>query len=174
MTFQEFLGGLVPQLDRLTGLLAAPAVVDDGAEPAPGQNTEQRDAAILNSLPGVGRITLATLLAEAWDALQRRDYTALRALCGVAPVTRRSGKSCVVVRRHACHPRLGNAVYHWARVAAQCDPVCKAKYAELRGRGQTHGRALRSIADRLLNVACSMLRSRTLFDASFAKEKTAC
>lgn len=163
------------QLDRLTGLLAGPAVGDaDGEEPAPGQKTEQRDAAILNSLPGVGRITLATLLAEAWDALQRRDYTALRALCGVAPVTKRSGKSRVVVRRHACHPRLGNAVYHWARVAAQCDPVCKAKYAELRGRGRTHGGALRSIADRLLNIACSMLRSRTLFDPSFAKQKNAC
>ncbi len=162
------------QLDRLTGLLAGSLSTDDGSEPAPGQVTEQRDAVILNSLPGVGRITLATLLAEAWDALQRRDYTALRALCGVAPVTKRSGKSRVVVRRHACHPRLGNAVYHWARVAAQCDPVCKAKYAELRGRGKTHGRALRSIADRLLNIACSMLRSRTLFDPSFANQKTAC
>lgn len=161
------------QLDRLTGVLAETADAD-GEEPTPGQMTEQRDAVILNSLPGVGRITLATLLAEACDALQRRDYTALRALCGVAPVTKRSGKSRVVVRRHACHPRLGNAVYHWARVAAQCDPASKAKYDALRQRGHSHGRALRSVADRLLNIACSMLRARTLFDPSFAKEKTAC
>ena len=34
-------------------------------EPEPGQEAEQRDAAILRSLPGVGRIVLATLLAEA-------------------------------------------------------------------------------------------------------------
>jgi transposase len=162
------------QLDRLTGLLAVPASDECGTEPVPGQRTEQRDAVILNSLPGVGRITLATLLAEAWDALQRRDYSALRALCGVAPVTKRSGKSRVVVRRHACHPRLGNAVYHWARVAAQCDPDSKAKYKALRERGHSHGRALRSVADRLLNVACSMLRSRTLFDPAFDPEKTAC
>ncbi|WP_373562082.1 transposase, partial [Sphingobium sp. IP1] len=40
---------------------------------------------ILRSLPGVGRIVLATLLAEASDALQRRDYHALRCLSGVAP-----------------------------------------------------------------------------------------
>lgn len=162
------------QLDRLTGLLAGPAIADDGEEAAPGQVIEQRDAAILNSLPGVGRITLATLLAEAWDALQRRDYTALRALCGVAPVTKRSGKSRQVVRRHACHPRLGNAVYHWARVATQCDATSRAKYEALRQRGHSHGRALRSIADRLLNVACSMLRSGTLFNPSIAKQKTAC
>jgi hypothetical protein len=29
---------------------------------------------ILRSLPGVGRIVLATLVAEAFEALQRRDY----------------------------------------------------------------------------------------------------
>ena len=57
----------------------------------PGQQPEQRDVAILASSPGAGRITIATLLAEAWDALQRRDYHALRCLCGVAPVTRHSG-----------------------------------------------------------------------------------
>lgn len=161
------------QLDRLLGTLGETTTAD-GEEPAPGQSNEQRDAVILNSLPGVGRITLAALLAEAWDALRRRDYAALRGLCGVAPVTKRSGKSRVVVRRHACHPRLGNAVYHWARVASQCDPASKARYKALRERGHSHGRALRSVADRLLNIACSMLRSRTLFDPSFANEKPAC
>jgi len=40
------------------------------------------------SSAGVGRIVLATLLAEAFDALQRRDYAALRSLTGVAPVTK--------------------------------------------------------------------------------------
>ncbi|WP_164924725.1 transposase [Sinorhizobium fredii] len=76
---------------------------------------------ILASLPGVGRVVLATLLAEAFDALQRRDDAALRSLTGVAPVTKRSGKSCIVVRRQACHDRLANAMYHWARVAVQHD-----------------------------------------------------
>ena len=165
------------QLDRLLGQLAeAETAIETGGgeEPASGQQAEQHDVVILNSLPGVGRITLAALLSEAWDAVQRRDYAALRALCGSAPVTKRSGKSRVVVRRHACHPRLGNAVYHWARVASQCDPACKAKYKALRERGHSHGRALRTIADRLLNIACSMLRSRTLFDPTFATGKTAC
>jgi hypothetical protein len=64
------------QLDRLCGLLAEPA------ESEPGQVNEQRDAAILASLPGNGRIVLATLLAEGWEPLQRRDYHALRTLFG--------------------------------------------------------------------------------------------
>lgn len=148
------------QIDRLTERLSQ----DD----TPGQN-KQRDAVILASLPGIGRINLATLLAEACDALQRRDYPALRTLTGAAPVTRRSGKSHSVVRRLACNHRLANAVYHWARVAVQHDPRSRAKYTQLRSRGHSHGRALRSVADRLLNVACAMLRTGQTFQPNLEK-----
>jgi transposase len=85
----------------------------------------------------------------------------LRILCGVAPVTKRSGKSCIVTRRLACNPRLQNALYHWARVAVQHDPRSRAKYAALRLRGHNHARALRSVDDRLLDVAGAMLRNGT-------------
>jgi transposase len=135
-----------------------------GPETEPGQDTEQRDAAILRSLPGVGRIVLATLLAEAHQALQARDYHALRTLTGVAPVTKRSGKSCRVEMRQACSGRLRTAVYHWARVATQHDARSRSRYATLRARGHSHGRALRTVADRLLGIACVMLINRTMFD----------
>jgi len=161
------------QLDRLGAVLAAPAPDSEG-EAEPGQPPRQRDAAILDSLPGIARIGRATLLAEATEALRLRDYHALRILCGQAPVTRRSGKSRIVVRRYACNPRLANALYHWARVASQIDEKCKAKYAELRKRGHSHARALRSVGDRLLAVACAMLEKGTLFDPAFGSAKTAC
>lgn len=150
------------RLDELCDRLA------DGEETAPGQHAEQRDAAILRSLPGVGRIVLATLLAEAWEPLHRRDYHALRTLSGVAPVTKRSGKRCVVIRRQACHLRLRQALYHWARVATQHDDLSRRRYAALRQRGHSHGRALRTVADRLLKVACAMLERRTPFDPDYA------
>ena len=118
------------QLDALTARLIP-------AEDAGAGQSKQHDVEILASLPGVGRIVLARLLTEAWDALQRRDYAALRSLTGVAPVTKRSGKSCIVIRRQACSPRLADAMYHWARVAIQHDPKSKAKYAALRGRGHS-------------------------------------
>jgi transposase len=155
------------RLDQLTMQLST----TEEAEPGPGK---QHDAEILASLPGVGRIVLATLLAEAWDALRRRDYAALRSLTGVAPVTKRSGKSRIVIRRQACHPRLSNAMYHWARVAVQYDQISRAKYAALRRRGHSHGRALRSVADRLLNVACAMLKSGTTFNPSLAAQNAPC
>ena len=140
---------------------------------ASGQPGGQRDVTVLSSLPGVGQTVLATLLAEAPQPLAKRDYQALRCLCGVAPVTRRSGKSKIVVRRLAAHPRLRDALYHWARVAVQHDPVSKAKYAALRARGHGHARALRSVADRLLAVACAMLRSQTCYQPHHPAENHA-
>lgn len=147
-------------LDRLIAQLAEPTQAESG------QPVEQHDAVILASLPGIGRTTLATLLTEPGKALQERDYHALRSLTGSAPVTRRSGKSRFVIRRYACNQRLANALYHWARGAMRCDPLCRAKYHQLRSRGHSHARALRSLADRLLRVACAMLRDGTLFDPS--------
>jgi transposase len=133
----------------------------------------QNDVAILKSLPGIGRINLAALLAEASGPLSRRDYPALRTLTGVAPVTKRSGKSCVVIMRYGAHARLRNTVYHWARVAVQHDPKCRSRYAALRQRGCSHGRAIRSLADRLLNVACVLLTRQTPFDPAYRASVTA-
>ncbi len=158
------------RIDALCNELAKAAPEE---EQSPGQIREQRDVEILRSLPGIGRIVLATLLAEASQPLRERDYHALRTLSGVAPVTRRSGKRCVVVMRQACHSRLRDAVYHWARVAMQHDPVSYARYRSLRGRGHSHGRALRTVADRLLAVACAMLRNGELFDLSRASRQPA-
>jgi transposase len=145
-------------LDELCAKLEAPE------EREPGQGCEHRDATILRSLPGVGRIVLAAMLAEAPEPLRRRDYHALRALSGQAPITRQSGKSCIVLRRYACNKRLAEALYHWARVAVQHDPISRERYAALRQRGHSHGRALRSVGDRLLFVACTLLERGVLYD----------
>lgn len=152
------IGEAEQQLDRLTDRLAGTEAGE------PGQKVEQRDVTILRSMPGIGRTVIATLLSEAYEPLQRRDYHGLRCLCGSAPVTKRSGKSKIVTRRLAINQRLANAVYHWSRVATQHDPTSHAKYVALRQRGHGHARALRSVADRLLAVACAMLESQTIFD----------
>jgi transposase len=155
------------RLDQLCDQLIPPE------ENQPGQRCEQRDVVILRSMPGLGRINLAALLAEAWQPLRRRDYHALRCLSGVAPVTRRSGKSCIVLRRYACNRRLEMALYHWTRVATQHDETSRNRYAELRRRGHSHGRALSTVADRLLSVACTLLEHQTLFDPAYKAREAA-
>ena len=150
------------KLDELCG-----AIGEAGA--AAADCITQSDVVVLRSVPGIGKITLATLLAEASGPLSRRDHQALRTLSGVAPVTKRSGKSHVVTMRYAAHVRLRRAVYHWARVAAQHDHRSRARYAALRRRGHSHGRAIRGVADRLLALACVLLRRRALFDPGLSQ-----
>jgi transposase len=145
-------------LDGLCAKLEAPT------ESPSGQNCEQRDVTILRSWPGIGRIVLATLLTEAAAPLRGRDYHALRALAGTAPVTRSSGKQRFVIRRHACNKRLQNAVHHWSRVAIQHDTAARRRYDALRQRGHGHARALRGVGDRLLYVLCATLKRQTPYN----------
>jgi transposase len=125
---------------------------------------QHRDVQVLSSLPGVGRIIAATMLVEAAQPLVNRDYHALRAYGGIAPVTRQSGKRRQVIMRYACNQRLWNALYHWARVSLQKDDRSRVHYHRLRQKGHSHGRALRGVADRLLAMLVSMLRSGTAYD----------
>ena len=130
---------------------------------AEGEKPEHRGVAILLSLPGIGRFVAATMLAEAHEPLANADYSALRSLAGVAPVTRQSGKGRRVVMRRACNRRLRNAVYHMALVFMQRDPDGRTRYLSQRAKGHSHGRALRSLADHLLRIVSAMLRSGTLY-----------
>lgn len=67
------------------------------AAPPECEGREHRDASILLSLPGIGPVIAATMLAEAPQPLRNRDYQALRNYAGAAPVMRRSGKRKVIV-----------------------------------------------------------------------------
>jgi len=163
---------LVPRLHLLTQQLTQcqsqiqTMLGEIAAQEAPEQTSEHRDVRILRSLPGAGRYVVATMLAEAYSALQPRDYRVLRAVCGAAPVTEQSGRSRFVHMRHACNRRLRYAVHHWAWNATLVDPNFARLYKDMRARGLTHGRALRGVADRLLNVTVAVLRRGILYDAS--------
>lgn len=165
----EHIGLLLPRLQlvheqrtrcerRLERLLEGLAVPAEGEDPQ-----EHRDVTILRSLPGVGRVVAATMLAEASRPLAARDYQTLRAHAGAAPVTRQSGKSRLVGMRRSCNGRLREAVFHWARNSIRLDAHSRAHYQRLRQR-HGHARALRGVGDRLLEVLITMLRSRTLYD----------
>lgn len=145
-------------IDRLLAAL--------GAETPPDPHREHHDVKILRSLPGVGRLIAARMLAEAAQLLAARAYHSLRAHAGTAPVTRQSGKFRGVRMRYGCNHRLQQAVYHWARVSTQCDPHSRAHYTALRQRGHSHPRALRGVADRLLAILVAMLKAGTLYDAA--------
>ena len=155
------------KLDWLCDALIPPSPED---ETEGEMQAEHHDVEILRSMVGIGSIILATMLGEAWWAIKARDIDVLRTLGGAAPVTKRSGKRLTVVMRKACNPRLRDAYYHWARVSVQKDPRSRHRYAQLRAKGHSHGRALRTVADRLLTVLCAMLRNGTLYDVERGKD----
>lgn len=151
---------IAKRIDSVLAELSAP-LADDDTE---SEKTEHRDAAILLSLPGVGRHIAATMLSEASQAIAERDYHALRCYAGAAPITKQSGKKTIVIMRRGCNERMRNALYHWSRVSVACDQVSKEAYSAMRGKGHSHGRALRGLADRWLEVLVSMLKNNTLYD----------
>ena len=127
------------------------------------------DIEILSSIPGVGTVVLATVIAEAWDLIRHRDLKALRCLGGTAPVTRQSGKSRQVIRRRAICRSLSKAFHTLGGVAVINDPVSRAKYEALRKKGHGYCRSVRTVCDRLLLVVCAILKKGELFDKEFKK-----
>ena len=106
------------------------------------------------------------MLAEASQPLAERDYHALRAYGGTAPVTKQSGKKRFVVMRQACNARVRHALYHWARISTMVDSRSREQYQRLRRSGHTHGRALRGVADRLLAVLVAILKTGLPYDSA--------
>lgn len=124
------------------------------------------DASLVSSIPGIGPAIAAILLTEAARPIRERDYEALRCYAGTAPVTKQSAKRRAVTMRQACSPRLRQAVYYWASTSINCDNRSRQQYDQLRASGHQHARALRGLADRLLQVLIAMLKRSAPFDPS--------
>ncbi len=85
-----------------------------------------------------------------------------------APVTRRSGKRCTVMRRLACNKPLADALYNMARAAISADPPSRACYKALRKRGHRHARVLRDAVKVGLLATALARRAAALTAASTA------
>jgi len=127
------------------------------------------DAEILRSLPGLGLILGARVLAEFGDDPTRyADARARRSYSGSAPITRASGTRLVVLARLARNRRLADACYLWAFSALNTSPGARRYYDARRSRGATHHQALRALSNRLVGVLHGCLRHRQLYREDIA------
>ena len=123
------------------------------------------DAKIIRSLPGLGMILGARVLAEFGDDPNRyADAKSRKNYAGTSPITRASGKHRVVLARYARNRRLADACYLWAFAALTASPGARAFYDQRRAAGDTHNRALRALANRLVGILHGCLRHHTLYD----------
>jgi transposase len=127
---------------------------------------EHPDAEIFASLPGVGPILTAVLLAEIGEDRGRYPTTqTLLAESGLAPVTRSSGRSRSVRFRYAANSRLREAAMWWAFNSLKTSPWAATAFRQARDeRGQRYHRALRGLAAKWMRVAWRCWQDRTSYD----------
>lgn len=137
------------------------AQLDDAlAQAVDSRPAWQAQAALLRSVPGVGPVTVHTLLALLPE-LGHLNRKAIAALVGVAPLNRDSG------RQHGKRSVWGGrgpvrAVLYMAAVAAvRCNPVLRAFYEQLRTAGKPAKVALTACMRKLLTILNAMVRHGT-------------
>ena len=127
------------------------------------------DAAIVQSLPGLGVMLGARVLGEFGDDPHRyQSAKGRKAFAGTAPVTRASGLRTTVVARAACNQRLVDACYPWAFAALTASPGARRCYDAHRARGSTHHQALRALGNRLVGVLHGCLARRVAYQEQVA------
>jgi transposase len=112
---------------------------------------------LLTSVPGIGKITARTLIAELPE-LGRLDRRRIAALVGVAPLNRDSGswrgRRAIAGGRSA----VRNVLYMAALTATSWNPAIRSLYLRLRQRGRPAKAALVAAMRKLLTILNAIMR----------------
>lgn len=115
---------------------------------------------LLQAIPGVGKVTRATLLALLPE-LGNLSGKEIAALAGVAPFNRDSGKHQGERIVWGGRSQVRRVLYMAAVSAARCNPVVRDFYHRLRSQGKPAKVALTACMRKLLVIMNSMLKHRT-------------
>ncbi|MFE7333248.1 IS110 family transposase [Streptomyces sp. NPDC057565] len=127
------------------------------------------DAEIYLSMPGIGEITGARVLAEFGDDPTRYSSAKARKnYAGTSPVTRASGKSHNVQARYVRNNRLADALQRQAFSALRASPGARHYYDKQRAREAAYNSALRQVGNRLVGILHGCLKTRTHYDEATA------
>jgi transposase len=130
---------------------------------------QQRD--LLNSIPGIGDLTAAKLLAEIVDINHYSSARQVAAFAGLVPRHNESGTS-VRGKPRLCKVgtvRLRKALYFPAIVATHHNPVIKALSQRLRERGKCRMLIIGAAMRKLIHIAYGVLKSGKPFDPDYGK-----
>jgi transposase len=161
-------------LALLRQLDAACTAADDLGQAVTQSFNLHPDAGIITSFPGLGALTGARVLAEIGDDRSRFQHAkGLKAYAGAAPITRASGKTRSVTRRHIKNNRLNAAGYIWAFCALTASPGARAHYNRRKTAGDRHAAAERNLFGRLLGCLHHCLITGQHYDEATAFPATA-
>lgn len=130
---------------------------------------EQRE--LLVSIPGIGEVTAATLLAEIGDIKVYDSARQVAAFAGLTPRRYESGKTVRGRTRlsKVGTPRLRKALYFPALTALRFNPTIKAWSEGLSQRGKSRMVIIGAAMRKLIHIAYGVLKSGCPFDAGLAK-----
>jgi transposase len=119
---------------------------------------------ILSSVPGVGPVTSATLLASLPE-LGTLNRQKVAALVGVAPLNKDSGRKRGKRRVFGGRASVRSVLYMAALSASKCNPKIRSFYESLIRRGKEKKVALTACMRKLLSILNSMVHSMTEWKA---------
>lgn len=123
------------------------------------------DAQLFQSFPAAGPAMAPRLVAAFGTDRERFQSAAeLQKLSGIAPILKRSGKSCQVIRRRACPKFLHQTFHEYADHSRKKSVWAGAYYRMLKARGMGHHCALRSLAFKWQRIIFRCWQTRTLYD----------
>jgi transposase len=152
-------------LQLVTLILQLNTTVDEYDREIEKSMEQHCDATLFQSFPAAGP-TLAPRLAAAFGTDRERFQSAveLQQLSGIAPVLKRSGKSCQVQRRIARPRFLHQTFYEYADHSRKKSAWANAYYKMLKARGMRHHSALRSLAYKWQRIMFRCWKTRTPYD----------
>lgn len=123
------------------------------------------DAEIFKSFPGAGDALAPRLLAAFGTDRDRLAQAAeMQQISGIAPVTRKSGKTQRSVRRRwACNKFLRQTFHEFAQHSLAKSPWAKAYYDMMRQRGLKHHAAVRTLAFKWIRILYRCWKDGTLY-----------
>ena len=129
------------------------------------------DAELLHSIPGMGEVTVAKVLAYAGDVRRFDNAKALAAFIGVTPRQRLSGTSVrgrTMISRTG-HAALRRALYMPGLVARRHNPMLKAFADRLSASGLAPKAVLGAVMRKLAHLIYGVIKSGRPFDANFGQ-----
>lgn len=127
---------------------------------------------ILESVPGVGPVTVSTLLSELPElgSLNRKQ---IAKLVGVAPLAKQSGKTDKKRKPRGGRSQVRSVLYMAALVATRHNAVIKRFYQRLLSRGKEKMVALIAASRKLLTILNDMVRRGEPWDPNQSKKEAA-
>ncbi len=142
--------------------------IEELSRQAKNHLTEQQQ--LLQSIPGIGPVWAATILAEVLPVFHPEEKTGARKLVAAAGLDVRLNESGESTGKGKMSKRgskyLRTAAMQAAEIAALVarDPMFKSVYDKQRSRGKKHGVALSHVANKMLHVVFSVLKNHEPYE----------